>query len=273
MIKKGKKCLALILSAAAVSSFMGNFGAVAMDPSPAAAAAASAPRGSAWSNPLALQALRHQSDTGITEEDLEKPWVRHAFEIYGNLMKQKLKYSEAAGKRLEELGKDCKSLCELYKLDTSRSVRRAGKGICRTFAHRVIYEFLEKSKKVEERVEIYPLVLDSGSGRSHMVDVFIVDGKKYVMDITNALTPSCKFPHIFTLESYLKYYNSHCFKINKCAVVFEDVSTFEKPLEYSFSVCLDPNTGKRCGLLVHEGRETVDKIQKLLEAVKIWNEV
>ena len=272
MIKKGKKCLALILSVASVSSFMGNFGAVAMDPSPAAAAAASAPRGSAWSNPLALQALRHQSDTGITEEDLEKPWVRHAFEIYGNLIR-KLKYKKAQGRRLlVKLSGKCETLSDVYRLDVNHNVKTGG-GNCRIFTHRVIYEFLEKSKKVEERVEIYPLVLDSGSGRSHMVDVFIVDGKKYVMDITNALTPSCKFPHIFTLESYLKYYNSHCFKINKCAVVFEDVSTFEKPLEYSFSVCLDPNTGKRCGLLVHEGRETVDKIQKLLEAVKIWNEV
>lgn len=31
MIKKSKKCLALILSGAAVSSFMGNFGAVATE--------------------------------------------------------------------------------------------------------------------------------------------------------------------------------------------------------------------------------------------------
>lgn len=266
MIKKGKKCLALILSVASVSSFMGNFGAVAMDPSPAAAAA-SAPRGSAWSNPLALQALRHQSDTGITEEDLEKPWVRHAFEIYGNLMKQKLKYSEAAGRRIERSGRKCKSLRDLYKLDTSRNVRMTGKGICRTFTHRVIYEFLEKSKKVGEHVEIYPLTLRFCDDSSHGVAVFIVDGKKYVMDITNALTPSCKFPYIFTLESYLKYYSSHYFKIEECFVVFEDVSTFEKPFEYNCLICLDPNTGKGCRFLAPEG-ET--KFQKSSEAVRTW---
>ncbi len=264
MIKKGKKCLALILSVASVSSFMGNFGAIAMNPSPAAAAVASAPRGSAWSNPLALQALRHQSDTGITEEDLEKPWVRHAFEIYGNLMKQKLKYSEAAGKRLEELGKDCKSLCELYKLDTSRNVRRAGKGICRTFAHRVIYEFLEKSKKVGERVEIYPLVLKLGSGRSHMVDVFIVDGKKFVMDISTAVKAPREFPYIFTIESCCNFYHS---KIKECFVVFEDVSTCEKPPKDVCLVYLDPKTGKGCGFVAPEG-ET--KFQKSSEAVRTW---
>ena len=264
MIKKGKKCLALILSVASVSSFMGNFGAIAMNPSPAAAAAASAPRGSAWSNPLALQALRHQSDTGITEEDLEKPWVRHAFEIYGNLIR-KLKYSEAAGKRLEELGKNCKSLCELYKLDTSRNVRRTGKGVCRTFAFRVIYEFLEKSKKVGEHVKIYPLTLHLCDGSSHNVAVFIVDGKKYVMDVTTALTPSCEFPYIFTLENYLKYYSSHYLKVTDCAVVFEDVSTFEKLTREGCLVGLDPNTGKVCRF--------TDEFQKFVEVARIWGEM
>ena len=264
MIKKGKKCLALILSVASVSSFMGNFGAVAMNPSPAAAAA-SAPRGSAWSNPLALQALRHQSDTGITEEDLEKPWVRHAFEIYGNLIR-KLKYKKVVGKKLVRLGKKCKSLSKLYKLDVDYN-KRNGEGICRTFTHRVIYEFLEKSKKVGERVEIYPLILDLGSGCSHMVDVFVVDGKKYVMDVTNALTPSCKFPYIFTLESYLKYYSSHYLKVTDCAVVFEDVSTFEKPFSDACEVWLDSKTGKECGFVAPEG-ET--KFQKSLEAFSTW---
>ena len=266
MIKKGKKCLALILSVASVSSFMGNFGAVAMNPSPAAAAA-SAPRGSAWSNPLALQALRHQSDTGITEEDLEKPWVRHAFEIYGNLMKQKLKYSEAAGKRLEELGKNCKSLCELYKLDTSRNVRRTGKGVCRTFAFRVIYEFLEKSKKVGEHVEIYPLTLHLCDGSSHNVAVFIVDGKKYVMDVAIALKSPFDFPCIFTLENYLKYYSSHYLKVTDCAVIFEDVSTCEKPLKDSCLVGLDPNTGKGYRFVAPEGETN---FQKYSEAVITW---
>ena len=264
MIKKGKKCLALILSVASVSSFMGNFGAVAMDPSPAAAA--SAPRGSAWSNPLALQALRHQSDTGITEEDLEKPWVRHAFEIYGNLMKRKLKYKKVVGKKLERLGKKCKSLRELYKQDVDYN-KRNGEGICRTFAHRVIYEFLEKSKKVGEHVEIYPLTLHLCDGSSHNVAVFIVDGKKYVMDVTTALTPSCEFPYIFTLENYLKYYSSHYLKVTNCAVIFEDVSTCEKPLKDSCLVGLDPNTGKGYRFVAPEG-ET--KFQKSSEAVRTW---
>ena len=264
MIKKSKKCLALILSVASVSSFMGNFGAVAMDPSPAAAA--SAPRGSAWSNPLALQALRHQSDTGITEEDLEKPWVRHAFEIYGNLMKRKLKYKKVVGKKLERLGKKCKSLRELYKQDVDYN-KRNGEGICRTFAHRVIYEFLEKSKKVGEHVEIYPLTLHLCDGSSHNVAVFIVDGKKYVMDVTTALTPSCEFPYIFTLENYLKYYSSHYLKVTNCAVIFEDVSTCEKPLKDSCLVGLDPNTGKGYRFVAPEG-ET--KFQKSSEAVRTW---
>jgi len=263
MIKKGKKCLALILSAAAVSSFMGNFGAVAMDPSPAAAAA-SAPRGSAWSNPLALQALRHQSDTGITEEDLEKPWVRHAFEIYGNLMKRKLKYKKVVGKKLERLGKKCKSLRELYKQDVDYN-KRNGEGICRTFAFRVIYEFLEKSKKVGEHVEIYPLTLHLCDGSSHNVAVFIVDGKKYVMDVTTALTPSCEFPYIFTLENYLKYYSSHYLKVTDCAVVFEDVSTFEKLTREGCLVGLDPNTGKVCRF--------TDEFQKFVEVARIWGEM
>ena len=256
MIKKGKKCLALILSVASVSSFMGNFGAIAMNPSPAAAAVASAPRGSAWSNPLALQALRHQSDTGITEEDLEKPWVRHAFEIYGNLMKQKLKYSEAAGKRLEELGKDCKSLCELYKLDTSRNVMRAGKGICRTFAHRVIYEFLEKSKKVGESVEIYPLLMRLCNGSNHTAVVFIVDGKKFVMDISTAVKAPRKFPYIFTLENYLRYYSLQQAKIEACFMIFEDCSTCEKPFGCNRVVLLDLHTGR--GVL------------RIEEATKTW---
>ena len=261
MIKKSKKCLALILSVASVSSFMGNFGAVAMDPSPAAAA--SAPRGSAWSNPLALQALRHQSDTGITEEDLEKPWVRHAFEIYGNLMKRKLKYKKVVGKKLERLGKKCKSLRELYKQDVDYN-KRNGEGICRTFAHRVIYEFLEKSKKVGERVEIYPLVLKLGSGRSHMVDVFIVDGKKFVMDISTAVKAPREFPYIFTIESCCNFYHS---KIKECFVVFEDVSTCEKPPKDVCLVYLDPKTGKGCGFVAPEG-ET--KFQKSSEAVRTW---
>ncbi len=265
MIKKGKKCLALILSGVAVSSFMGNFGAVAMNPSPAAAAAASAPRGSAWSNPLALQALRHQSDTGITEEDLEKPWVRHAFEIYGNLIR-KLKYKKVVGKKLERSGKKCKSLCKLYKQDVDHN-RRTGEGICRTFAFRVIYEFLEKSKKVGEHVEIYPLTLHLCDGSSHNVAVFIVDGKKYVMDVTTALTPSCEFPYIFTLENYLKYYSSHYLKVTDCAVIFEDVSTCEKPLKDSCLVGLDPNTGKGYRFVAPEGETN---FQKYSEAVITW---
>ena len=264
MIKKGKKCLALILSVASVSSFMGNFGAVAMDPSPAAAAA-SAPRGSAWSNPLALQALRHQSDTGITEEDLEKPWVRHAFEIYGNLIR-KLKYKKVVGKKLVRLGKKCKSLSKLYKLDVDYN-KRNGEGICRTFTHRVIYEFLEKSKKVGEHVEIYPLTLHLCDGSSHNVAVFIVDGKKYVMDVTTALTPSCEFPYIFTLENYLKYYSSHYLKVTDCAVIFEDVSTCEKPLKDSCLVGLDPNTGKGYRFVAPEGETN---FQKYSEAVITW---
>ena len=265
MIKKSKKCLALILSVASVSSFMGNFGAVAMDPSPAAAAA-SAPRGSAWSNPLALQALRHQSDTGITEEDLEKPWVRHAFEIYGNLMKRKLKYKKVVGKKLERLGKKCKSLRELYKQDVDYN-KRNGEGICRTFAHRVIYEFLEKSKKVGEHVEIYPLTLHLCDGSSHNVAVFIVDGKKFVMDISTAVKAPREFPYIFTLENYLKYYSSHYLKVTNCAVIFEDVSTCEKPLKDSCLVGLDPNTGKGYRFVAPEGETN---FQKYSEAVITW---
>ena len=145
--------------------------------------------------------------------------------------------------------------------------KRNGEGICRTFAHRVIYEFLEKSKKVGEHVEIYPLTLHLCDGSSHNVAVFIVDGKKYVMDVTTALTPSCEFPYIFTLENYLKYYSSHYLKVTNCAVIFEDVSTCEKPLKDSCLVGLDPNTGKGYRFVAPEG-ET--KFQKSSEAVRTW---
>ena len=251
MIKKSKKCLALILSVASVSSFMGNFGAIAMNPSPAAAAAASAPRGSAWSNPLALQALRHQGCTGITEEDLEIPEVRMVFEVCERLRSHPLKRLEHGEKEEVELlkkGEECKSsseLCDLhvkYSLDT-------GKGTDMTFALRVIYEVFKEFERQGKYIKIYPLLLKFENGFVERTCVFMVLGKKYVIDPELLLSPpvsdvSC----IFTMQAYLEFRKfmsekDPVMKVNSCTVTTEDIITFDKPLSEARVVYLSPETG------------------------------
>lgn len=258
MVKKSKKCLALTLSVATLVGYLGNFNVFAMKPSPAAAAVSDSSEESEWCNPLASYVLGLSEVTGITKKDFERPEVRMVFEVCERLRSHPLKHLKHGEKEEVELlkkGEECKSFSELCDLHVKHSLE-TGNGTDMTCSLRVIHEIFKEFESKGKYIKIYQLLLNLENGFVEKACVFMVCGKKYVINSDRLLSPPMSdapcmmnnIPCIFTMRAYLEHYKFRSaknpgMKVNLCTMIAEDIIAFDEPLSEARVVYLSPETG------------------------------